>query len=576
MTSVPEALAALERVDDLARRVEALGIAAESAAVVERVREEQFFVACVGQFKRGKSTLIGALVGDQALPAGVTPTTAVPTMVRYGPERGARVRVGGDWRTIAVSDLDAYISEDSVLPAEGRAQIAELILPAPILANGMVLVDTPGLGSVFSASTEATRSFIPHIDVAVAVLGTDPPITGDELQLLADVANHVEHVLVVLNKSDRVSERERNEASAFARRVIEERLDKPVPTIYEVSATDQLSGRATWADWPALVNDLETLASADRTSLAAQAGTRAAWRLASELDSALALQQAALTEPIEQGARRIEALATLAEETRRALRDLTPLLGAREAELGAAFGKQAREFLDVVRPDAHHELGARLRDVHAWFGPTFRRLAMAAAQDVTRDVIARWRPTAEASAQKIYESATRRTVDMVSALCEKAVADSPADRQLVGSLPEAVRGFPIESAFRFNEQITIAQPASPLRFVADVFLAAVGAHRTIASNAHRFLDWLLDLNIGRAESDLIDRLRTGRQRLQTELGTSLERARTTAETSLARGVRLREGGRAEVERALARIAEARAEIMAIKQATVADRSSASS
>jgi len=49
------------------------------------------------------------------------------------------------------------------------------------------LVDTPGIGSVFAGNTATTRSFVPHIDAALVVLGADPPLSGDELALVDEL-----------------------------------------------------------------------------------------------------------------------------------------------------------------------------------------------------------------------------------------------------------------------------------------------------------------------------------------------------------------------------------------------------
>ena len=72
----------------------------------------RFYVACVGQFKRGKSTLLNALVGEPVLPTGVVPVTAVVTVVRHG-AAGARIRsVDRDWQDIRRSDVAAYVTEE--------------------------------------------------------------------------------------------------------------------------------------------------------------------------------------------------------------------------------------------------------------------------------------------------------------------------------------------------------------------------------------------------------------------------------------------------------------------------------
>src|SRR5271156_6718937 len=56
----------------------------DARSAAERIAEGRFYVACVGQFKRGKSTLLNALIGHAVLPTAVVPVTAVPTIIRHG------------------------------------------------------------------------------------------------------------------------------------------------------------------------------------------------------------------------------------------------------------------------------------------------------------------------------------------------------------------------------------------------------------------------------------------------------------------------------------------------------------
>lgn len=554
-------LSALHLIEGIARRSDAAAIADEAETVAARVGRREFFVACIGQFKRGKSTLLGALIGDPVLPTGVNPATAVPTIVRYGHEPSARLLVGREWREVRIQELGNYISH-TVGARSGDVALAEVLLPAPILSSGLVLVDTPGLGSVFSSGTEATRTFVPHIDVAMAVIGVDPPISGDELGLIAEVASQTDHILVVLNKSDKVSEAERADARAFAERVIAERIGKRL-TVYEVSATDQLSGRTWWPDWSRLEGNLRSLATTEALALSSRAGVRAVERLTARLDATLALQQLALTEPVKVAAERVRVLSGRIEEIHRSVRDLSAVLGGREIDLAASFGAEASAFLDAARTGAHHDLGARISELRLSFGPALRRSALAAAQTVAADVLARWRPVADARAGEAFGLAMRQMASAIGSLCRAAARDAESEAMLSAIGFDTATEFGQESSFHFSEQIAIAQPASPLRFIADTVLAAVGLRRVIVADAHRFLDWLLDVNVGRAESDLIERLRIGRQRLQTELARALAAVRSSAQVSLERGVRAREAGMAAVELELARISGARAQLAAI-------------
>ena len=190
---------------DLARLASEAGaprIASEAMAVSERIAEGRFYVACVGQFKRGKSSLLNALAGSAVLPVGVLPVTSVATVLRWGERLAARVRfAGGAWRDVRPEDLAAYVAEESNSENKIGVEAVEVFLPSPLLSSGMCLVDTPGIGSVFAGNTMTTREFVPHVDAAIVVLGADPPISGEELALVEEVSRHVENLFFVLNKA---------------------------------------------------------------------------------------------------------------------------------------------------------------------------------------------------------------------------------------------------------------------------------------------------------------------------------------------------------------------------------------
>ncbi len=109
----------LERFDDLqtvaaiAREADLPAVADEAAALADRLAAGRFFVACVGQFKRGKSTLLNALVEESVLPMGVTPVTSAVTILRHGSTRAATVfYANGQSTPIALEDVGLYVSEE--------------------------------------------------------------------------------------------------------------------------------------------------------------------------------------------------------------------------------------------------------------------------------------------------------------------------------------------------------------------------------------------------------------------------------------------------------------------------------
>src|SRR5208283_2002122 len=229
---------ALLRLAELAEELEVEQVAADARSVAERVSEGRFYVACIGQFKRGKSSILNALVGSSVLPTGVVPVTAVPTIVRYGNHAAARVRfAAGGWTDIPVPTVDEYVSEEKNPENTKHVAALEVFVSSPLLATGMCFVDTPGLGSVFTGNTAATQAFIPHIDAALVVIGADPPLAGEELALVETIAQHVEDLVLVLNKADRTTPAEKAAAVKFADQKVQKRLQRKPDPILEVSAS---------------------------------------------------------------------------------------------------------------------------------------------------------------------------------------------------------------------------------------------------------------------------------------------------------------------------------------------------
>src|SRR6202167_5135514 len=123
----------LQCLADLALKLGLERVRVEAIELAQRTGEGRFYVTCLGQFKRGKSTLLDALLGDRVLPTGVLPITAVPTVVRYGTSRSARVRFqGGGWTAIPPEDLTQYVSED-LNPENKKGVVSvEVFSPSPL------------------------------------------------------------------------------------------------------------------------------------------------------------------------------------------------------------------------------------------------------------------------------------------------------------------------------------------------------------------------------------------------------------------------------------------------------------
>jgi Dynamin family len=560
---------ALLRIAYLAEQFNSDHIAHDARSAAERIAEGRFYVACVGQFKRGKSTLLNALIGAPILPSGVVPVTAVPTIVRYGERHGARVRLRtGEWMDIAVADIENFVSEARNPENSKGVAGLEVFAPRPLLAGGMCLVDTPGLGSVFAGNTAATHAFLPHIDAAIVVIGADPPIGGDELALVESIAKEIPDILFVLNKADRVTEPEREAAVSFARQVLETRLQRPVPSILEISAREQLDHRGSPRDWANLVEALERLGQRSSRQLVCDAADRSVRHLSSQLLGVVKEERDALTRPFNESEGRISQLRKIVSEAEQSLNDLGHLFSGEQQRLSKFFGDQRDTFLKSVRSAAHRDLSLALKSVPRTFGPRYRRSALRAAQDVARNYTMPWLETEKVRAEEAYCRIAKRFTDLTTDFLSKVRGVRARELEYLPEPLNIERAFRTPSEFQFYEYIVLAVPASPVRYGADLVLGVIRAYPVIDAAGHDFLDLLLETNGERIRNDLEERVTKSRRSLEAEVRTLLRDLSAVAERALAHARTAHAAGAPFVESSLQRLAGIEAELARLSKADV--------
>jgi len=537
----------------LSQKADELGIralAAEGRSLAERADDGRFYVAFVGQFKRGKSTLIDALVGEPILPAGILPVTSVATIVRYGETRAVRVHTQQEKTFEAGIDRIAeFVSEERNAENSKGISGVEVFVPAKLLAGGMCLVDTPGLGSVFAGNSAATHALVPHIDAAVLVLGADPPISGEELALAQAIAQETPHVLLVLNKADRTTEEERRQASEFALRVLQ--ADKRGARILQVSAQEQLGKRNSRYDWQELARALSTLERESSAVLLQQAVNRGQRRIASRLLRLIAEERDALLRPLVQSEERIKRLQRISAHLSESLSDLSHLLTGEQQRLAHKFAIERELFLKNILQEAHEELAGTLGGLSRTSGPAFRRSVMRKAQDVARKALVPWLETAQARAEQAYEQAMTRFTQMANEFVARTAELDASGGSVEGLVGE--KSFQNQSRFYYNDLIEIAAPASPLVWLVDSALACVGGYGVLEKKGHEFLARLLETNSARVESDLNQRVADSRRRLEREVRALLEETLTATMQALSRVREIRTRGEAAVQSRLSQL-----------------------
>ncbi len=153
---------------------------------IEKVAEEHFEVAIVGEFKRGKSTLINALLGQDVLPADVLPATATLNRVTYSETPYVMVEYkDGEVERVDINELENYVTKlsyESEKKAETVKQ-ATVYYDTDFCKNNVDIIDTPGLNDD-EQMTNVTLSILPEIDAAVFVISANSPFSQFEKEFL--------------------------------------------------------------------------------------------------------------------------------------------------------------------------------------------------------------------------------------------------------------------------------------------------------------------------------------------------------------------------------------------------------
>lgn len=226
-------------------------IIAKLSALRERLDEGLLRVAVLGQFKRGKSTLLNALLGAPLLPSGVIPVTAIPTFIRAGEKAKARISFSDGKMALLLSGeadikhaLERHISEAQNPHNHLQVEKVEIEFPSEFLARGILAIDTPGVGSTFLHNTQTAEAVLGECDAALFVLSADPPITEAEVNYLCQVQKLIPKIFFILNKKDLLEGHEQAQAENFLADVLKRQpgLAEPV-RVFCVSGKQALQAK---------------------------------------------------------------------------------------------------------------------------------------------------------------------------------------------------------------------------------------------------------------------------------------------------------------------------------------------
>jgi small GTP-binding protein len=287
-----------------------------------RMAAARYHIAVLGDFKRGKSTLVNALIGQSLLPSGVVPLTTVATEVHVGGTEAAVVFRDSTRCEIEPDEIVDYVTEQAN-PSNAKGVLrAEVGVATDFGAPGLVLVDTPGLSSVNASNTEEAQKALRDADGAVVVLAADNPLSKSERDVLELLALRRAKVFLVVNRCDTLTPIELAEVRSFVAGVAGEALEEPVAP-YCVSARNALE-RTQGASADSIEFDKFRAALADFVEFDLMSARRAAGvaevkRLVDDIERTMDLEEAADAMDIATLDEQIVRLSRVVDEGRRLL-----------------------------------------------------------------------------------------------------------------------------------------------------------------------------------------------------------------------------------------------------------------
>jgi GTP-binding protein EngB required for normal cell division len=261
----------------------------------QRLAHGRLHFAVLGQFNRGKSSFLNALLGTDLLPSSVLPITNVPTVISYGEQQAVHLRFYNDMpdkhvahdRDAMAALLQEYVTEEHNPRNDKCVERVDVSVPSALLKGGTQFIDTPGFGSTYVHNTQRTVEMLCECDAAFFLLSADLPITQMEIAFLKEVYTYVPRVFFIYNKIDLLAQQQRETVRSFIHTTLvshfgylEKKNVFPVCVQDALRATDRHDPLWTQSGMPQVCSTLENFMRNDKFFVLS-------WALNKKFDDAL-------------------------------------------------------------------------------------------------------------------------------------------------------------------------------------------------------------------------------------------------------------------------------------------------
>jgi len=235
------------------------------AMLLDRIETTAFEIGVFGRVSSGKSSLLNHLLEQNVLPIGVTPVTAVPTRISFGPQPQATIEFAESKPQFVELSRLVEFSTEQQNPANAKhvARI-QVLVPAKRLREGVTFVDTPGLGSLATTGAEETVAYLPKCDLGIVLLDAGSALSHEDLVVVQSLCRAGATAMVLISKADLLAPPDRKRMLDYVRRHLSSELnfDLPVHLVSVVGTEAQFCEQ--WFD-----NELKPMLESHREATAA-------------------------------------------------------------------------------------------------------------------------------------------------------------------------------------------------------------------------------------------------------------------------------------------------------------------
>lgn len=480
-------------------------------SVTKKLKLATFNLVVLGEFKRGKSTLINAILGTDLLPTGVIPLTSVATVIYFSPSPTLRiVYLNGTEQTAPLMDLKEYVTERQNPKNSKQVQLVEIGCASNLLKSGLRIVDTPGIGSVHEHNTQSTYDYLPECDAILFVFSADQPASKAEIEFLKESSTHAVRKFYVLNKTDNLTVSELAESLQFLKDTL--KIDRNEPNeivVFPLSARQAVIAQNTddctmlaASNFPKLRDCLEEFIAVEKVNVVVDSANAHLQLALAQMHDLALLQNEASKMPLNTLEQAIDKFRKATQDILREQRDASFVVRGECNQLVQQIDERLKPFIDDVRPLIVKQTSTFFDEHRSEDKTTLIHALRQQLQESIQHAIDKWKHQEEGNVEQTFTDINLRFVAKADYIVERIKQTIAESFGIQISTSFAVEPLTTRSRYYYH----VDHPFSLMIEAAPLLLPDFMAKQIIKNRFVEFADDEFSRHAGKLRADFQERI----------------------------------------------------------------------